>query len=306
MWTACGPSTPGRTPTAPSSATIGAGNTTAATPVPPPAGGSEPPGGIGTVTVSVVGDVGWCGSPGVALTSRMLQETTGPILLAGDLAYMRGRMEEFRNCFDPDYGRFRGRWRPAPGNHEYDDPGAAGYFAYFGDAAGPAQRGYYAFDAAAWRILMLNSNQPAASGSPQFLWVKDELQTHRTRCALAVWHHPYVTSGPNGPHPQLRDLLVLLHEAGVEVVVSAHDHFYERFGPQNPTLQPDRERGFRQFIAGTGGAPLYRPATRAPNSEVIVESWGVLKFRLSPVAYDWEFVNATTGIAADRGTAACH
>ena len=256
--------------------------------------------------MTVVGDIGWCGSPGVALTGQLLQESSGPILLAGDLAYMRGRMEEFRNCFEPDYGRFRSRFRPTPGNHEYDDPGANGYFSYFGEAAGPGRQGYYAFDAASWRILMLNSSQPVSNGSPQHLWAKNELQTHPTRCTLAVWHHPYVTSGPNGPNAYMRDLFALLYEAGADVVVSAHDHFYERFGPQNPAYEADRERGIRQFIAGTGGAPLYRPVARFPNSEAIVEAWGVLKFRLSPTAYEWEFVDANSRAIADRGVANCH
>ncbi len=304
LWSACGSSTPRNGPTAPTSIDP-SGNATGAVPNPSPTL-PEPPVGSGTVAVTAVGDIGWCGSAGVGLTGRLLQEGSGPILLAGDLAYMRGRMEEFRNCFEPDYGRYRSRFRPAPGNHEYEDPGANGYFSYFGDAAGPGRQGYYAFDAAAWRVLMLNSSQPAANGSPQYLWVKSDLQSHRTRCTLAVWHHPYVTSGPNGPNTYMRDMFALLYEAGAEVVVSAHDHFYERFGPQNPAYEADRDRGIRQFIAGTGGAPLYRPVARFPNSETIVEAWGVLRLRLSPMAYDWEFVDASSGAIADRGTASCH
>jgi hypothetical protein len=215
-------------------------------------------------------------------------------------------MDDFRNCFEPEYGRFRSRWRPVPGNHEYEDAGASGYFTYFGDAAGVGRTGYYSFDAAAWRILMLNSNLPSSNGSPQYLWVRDELSRHRTRCTMAVWHHPYVSSGPNGPTVYLRDMWSLLHEWNVEMVVSGHDHFYERFGPQTASYAPDPTKGIRQFIAGTGGAPLYRPVSRFPNSEVIVEAWGVLKLNLFPTSYEWDFVNANTNASADRGTAQCH
>jgi hypothetical protein len=242
----------------------------------------------------------------VALTARLLQAVAGQILLAGDLAYMNGRLEEFRNCFDPEYGQFRARWRPIPGNHEYGDPGANGYFTYFGDAAGPARRGYYSFDAAAWRVLMMNSAQPVSNNSAQYLWARDELTRYPTRCTLAVWHHPYVSSGPNGPNTFMRDMWALLYEHNADVVVSGHDHFYERFAPQNTAYGADRERGIRQFVAGTGGAPLYRAATRFPNSEIIVEAWGVLKLTLHPMAYEWEFVNASSNAIADRGVGQCH
>jgi hypothetical protein len=256
--------------------------------------------------VLAVGDIGWCGSQGVAQTGQLLQRLAGQILLAGDLAYMNGRAEEFKNCFDPEYGRFRSRWRPAPGNHEYSDPGANGYFTYFGDAAGPGRRGYYSFDAAAWRVLMINSAQPAATNSAQYLWAQEELQRNRTRCTLAVWHHPYTSSGPNGPNPFMRDMWSLLYEHHGDVVVSAHDHFYERFGPQNAAYEPDAARGLRQFIAGTGGAPLYRPVSRFPNSEAIVEAFGALKLTLNPTSYEWEFVSAVTNAVMDRGVGQCH
>jgi acid phosphatase type 7 len=279
----------------------GPNNGSPALPLPP-----EIPPGSGTAVLLATADIGWCGSEGVGLTARLLQSLSGQILLVGDLAYMHGRAEEFKNCFDPEYGRFRSRWRPIPGNHEYSDPGANGYFTYFGDAAGPARRGYYSFDAAAWRVLMLDSAQPAALNSPQYLWARDELLRYRTRCTMAVWHHPYVSSGPNGPNLFMRDIWTLLYDNNAEVVVSGHDHFYERFGPQTAAQQPDPQRGIRQFIAGTGGAPLYRPVTRFPNSEVVVEAWGVLRLTLHPSSYDWEFIEAATNTASDRGAALCH
>jgi hypothetical protein len=267
----------------------------------------EIPIGTGSAVVTAIGDVGWCGSPGMAQVARLLQDISGQILLAGDLAYMNGRIEEFRNCFDPDFGRFRSRFRPALGNHEWDGGMRGdGYFQYFGDAAGPGRRGYYSFRAATWLVLMLNSSEPAASNSAQYLWVRDELRTNPTRCALAVWHHPYVSSGPNGPNPFMRDMWQLLQDNNAEVVVTAHDHFYERFGPQDFAYLPDRDKGIRQFIAGSGGAPLYHAVSRFPNSEALVEAFGALKLTLNPMSYDWEFIDARTSAVTDRGTTQCH
>ena len=47
---------------------------------------------------------------------------------------------------------------------------------------------------------MLDSNIPAARGSPQWEFVRRELELQRRPCTLAVWHHPLFTSGQNGPN----------------------------------------------------------------------------------------------------------
>jgi hypothetical protein len=261
--------------------------------------------GTGTAVITAIGDVGWCGSPGMSRTARLLQGMSGTLILAGDLAYMRGRAEDFKNCFDPDFGRFRSRFRPVPGNHEYEDPGANGYFSYFGDAAGPTRTGYYSFRAGPWHVLMLNSEAPASSNSAQYLWTRDELRTNPSRCTMAVWHRPFATSGPNGPTPYMRDLWQLLMDHQAELVISGHDHFYERFGPMDAAYQPS-EKGLRQFIAGSGGAPLYRAVSRFPNSAIVIEAFGVLRMTLQPGFYDWEFIDATTNATGDRGQAQCH
>jgi calcineurin-like phosphoesterase family protein len=299
----------GNSSSSPTSATTLGNQPSGPTAGPNPSPGSVPdiPIGTGTAVVTAVGDIGWCGSPGLPLTARLLDSIGGVVLLAGDLAYMNGRLDDFNKCFEPDYGRFRSRWRPSPGNHEWDGGQIGqGYFSYFGDAAGPARRGYYSFRAAAWLVLMLNSAVPADTASAQYQWVREELRTNPTRCTLAVWHHPYVSSGPNGPNNFMRDMWQLLYENHAEVVIGGHDHFYERFGPQNSAYESDREHGIRQFIAGTGGAMLYRPATRFPNSEQIVEAYGVLKLTLQPTFYEWEFINAQTNASVDRGVGQCH
>ena len=70
-------------------------------------------------------------------------------------------MEEFRNCFEPSFGRFKSRMRATPGNHEYmASVSAEPYFNYFGDRSGPNRLGFYSFRAAEWTVLMLNSSVP--------------------------------------------------------------------------------------------------------------------------------------------------
>src|SRR5687768_2443636 len=168
----------------------------------PPSPSPEIPIGSGTAVVVAIGDVGWCGSTGLPLTARLLQSAgmNGQLILAGDLAYMNGQLDEFHRCFEPDFGRFRSRFRPVPGNHEWDHGMLGqGYFAYFGESAGPGRRGFYSFKAAAWQVLMLNSSVPVQNHSEQFLWARDEIRANPARCTMAVWHHPFASSGPNGP-----------------------------------------------------------------------------------------------------------
>lgn len=291
---AAGPVTPSDTP---------ASDPTPTTPTTPTAPG--PPTESGSATISVFGDTGWCGSPALAPIARLLANLGGPILLAGDLAYPNGALDDFRRCFHPGFGGLLSRIRTAPGNHEYVTPGADGYFTYFGDRAGPDRSGYHAFRIAAWKVLMLNSSVPIGRGSAQVEWVRQQLQDDPTRCALAVVHHPFDSSGPNGPSPWLRGLWELLHSLGADVVVAGHDHLYERFAPVDASQRSDPAKGIRQFTVGTGGAALSNRARAAANSELLISSYGLLRLRLEPALYEWEFLD-TNGAVLDRGLNICH
>jgi hypothetical protein len=269
-------------------------------------GGGETGGASTGVTVSMLaaGDIGQCGRAEVAQTARLVAANDGDVLLAGDIAYFQGTAVNFRDCFDPSWGPLRSRWHPVPGNHEYESPGAAPYFAYFGNAAGPDGLGYYAFTAGDWLILMLNSNTPATRGSPQWEFARRELERQRTPCTMAVWHHPLFSSGPNGINGQMRDMWALLETHKAEAVVSGHDHLYERFARQTSTGTPDPVNGIRQFIAGTGGAELYNFVRLTPNSEERIMKFGVMRFTLRPAQLEWEFLGID-GSISDRGLDTC-
>jgi hypothetical protein len=254
--------------------------------------------------VAAVGDIGLCGSEGVAKTAQIVRGIDGQVLLAGDIGYPQGTMANYLQCFEPEWGEFRRRWRPAPGNHEYETSGAAGYFQYFGLATGTGARSYYGFRAGDWLVLMLDSNIPAGIGSPQYDFVRSELLANTSPCTMAVWHHPLFSSGPNGPNAFMREMWSLLYERDADVIVTGHDHLYERFGKQDPDGRSDI-RGLRQFIVGTGGAQLYDFMRITPNSQVRIKSHGVLRLTLSPNSYEWAFID-TTGAIADSGVDGCH
>ena len=262
--------------------------------------------GSASTSINVLGDTGWCGSPALAPISRLFERFDGDIILAGDLAYPSGTMEEFRNCFEPSFGRFKSRMRASPGNHEYvASVSADSYFSYFNDRSGPHRLGYYSFRAAEWTVLMLNSNIPIGRNSAQLAFVRQVMQQSPTRCTMAVMHHPFDSSSLNGPTPALRDLWDLMYTLGGDLVLNGHDHVYERHAPVNADQRRDDARGIRQFTVGTGGAPLYGRVRNAINSELMIPNYGLLRLKLDPALYEWQFMDMN-GNVLDRGLNVCH
>ncbi len=268
-----------------------------------------PPSGFSMTPQILVGagDIGRCGSDGAEQTAALLDGIGGTVFTAGDNAYPNGREQDYRDCYAPNWGRHRDRTYPSPGNHEYETPGAAGYFAFFGPRAGPGSQGYYAYSLGSWRIFSLNSEVPSSAGSPQARWLEAELAAAGTGCAAAYWHRPLFSSGPHGDARDMRDLFQILYAGGVEFVVFGHDHIYERFARMSPDGTPDPIKGVRAFVAGTGGTPLSTPRTVRPGSEALLSAWGVVRFELSSTGYQWQFVQAGRGAAiGDSGSDSCH
>jgi hypothetical protein len=257
------------------------------------------------------GDIAMCTNPGREQTAALLDQHEGLILALGDLAYKNGSAEDFANCYDPTWGRHKARTRPVPGNHEYDTPGAAGYFGYFGPAAADPKKGWYSFDLGAWHIVALNSNCGAvggcAPGSPQVEWLRADLAARPSRCTLAYWHHPRFSSGFHGTNPITHGLWQTLYDAGADVILTAHDHHYERMRQLDPFGAPDPTWGIRQFIVGTGGGDLYRLGELRPTSELRQPNvFGVLKLTLRSDSYEWQFLPVAGQTFTDGGSATCH
>jgi hypothetical protein len=252
------------------------------------------------------GDIGLCGSPAVAATAQLLDSISGIVFTTGDHAYPDGTAANFRDCYEPHWGRHRGRTRPSPGNHDYHSAGAAPYFAYFGENAGPFGLGYYSYIAGPWQVIALNSEVPIGPGSAQIQWLRTTLATNRSPCTMAYWHKPLFTSGPNGANLDMREVWRALYEFGADLVINGHDHLYERFAPQDPDGRADSARGLRQITIGTGGGPLYTPITSAANTEAIHVGYGVLKLTLADGNYQSEFVPVAGNPYTDRSLGQCH
>jgi acid phosphatase type 7 len=267
---------------------------------------STPTAAQGLVFVGA-GDIAACSSMGDEATAALLDRIDGLIFTAGDNIYPNASERNIANCWEPSWGRHKARIRPVPGNHDYIAGDASQYFAYFGEAAGPAGLGYYSFNYGSWHIIMLNSVLPLNANSPQEQWLRADLAANPAACTLAVVHHPVFSSGQYGVTSRTRHAYRVMYEAGVEVMVSGDAHHYERFAPQDPTGQADPERGVRQFIVGTGGAHFTPIGFRRPNSEArIGQTNGVLKFTLFDGGYSWEFVPVDGQTSTDSGSYGCH
>src|SRR5437773_4604087 len=209
------------------------------------------------------GDIASCKNPeGARATAKLIEQIPGTVFAAGDLAYETGSAEDFKNCYEPTWGRFKDRTKPALGNHEYGNHTASAYFQYWGARAGPVGKGYYSYDLGNWHIVVLNTNCDAkalggcAAGSRLETWLKEDLAKHPAACILAYGHHALFSSGvfkSHAVHPELRELWEDLYAAHADLVLAGHEHSYERFAPQDPQGKADPVNGIREIVVGTGG-----------------------------------------------------
>jgi hypothetical protein len=258
------------------------------------------------------GDIADCRDlSGAEATAKLLDQLPGTVMAVGDLAYPDGSKENFV-CYDKTWGRAKSRTRPAAGNHEFRSVGGTPYFEYFGAAAGDPKTGYYSYELGTWHIVVLNSECQdvggCEAGSPQEKWLRADLAAHPAACTLAYWHKPLFSSGSaHGNDLIVKPLFQALYEANADVVVTGHDHDYERFAPQTPDGAPDPQRGIREFVVGTGGKnhrPFVEPK---PNSELRdATAFGVLKLTLKPGSYDWQFIPEAGKTFTDSGSGKCH
>jgi hypothetical protein len=283
-----------------------------------------------TVTVMAVGDIAcdptsphFNGGQGdakfcqeKATSDLVVQAHPDAVLALGDNQYENATLSAFEQSYDPTWGRFKDITYPVPGNHEYQTPGAAGYFAYFGPLARNIPVAYYSFNLGDWHLIALNSECTAprvidcGAGSEQEHWLLSDLVANRSLCTLAFWHEPRFTSGRNLNHPALQAFWDDLYAFGADIVLNGHDHIYERFAPQNPQQQLD-PRGIREFIVG-GGGNNHQPAYGILQPYSVVRdntTYGVLKLTLRPDSYDWQYLpaqHAGNGTFTDKGSGTCH
>ena len=276
--------------------------------------------GAAAPIVAAAGDIACApGDPVTPTTCHQMQTSNlfvgNPAITAvlplGDEQYEDGLLSEFQNSYDLSWGRALGKTHPVPGNHEYaSGSNGNGYFAYFGARAGTAGRGWYSFNVGQWHLVALNSNCSAVGGcgssSPQVTFLKNDLAAHHPACTLAYWHHARFSSGPNGNLAAYDAIWKVLYSHHVDVVLSGHDHIYERYALQTSAQARDPKHGIREFVVGTGGRSLDPFTGPFTNGQFRQRSqFGILKLTLHPHRYEWRYVSAAKHVL-DSGETDCH
>lgn len=273
--------------------------------------------------IAAAGDVA-C-APGSTTTSTQCQDAATANLLAGstavlplgDTQYESGSLFEFGNAYDHTWGSYNSIVHPAVGNHEYKTAGAQGYKDYFGASANPDGDNnlYYSYNIGAWHLIALDSDcsllPPApgttngcGKGSPEEVWLRNDLAADNSQCVLAYWHHPKFSSFP-GRLSKVKSFWTDLQNDGAELILNGHSHAYERFAPQTPAGDPSNS-GIVEIVAGTGGDDHMKQISNASNSVYRNNTdFGVLKVTLQASGYGFQFVN-TSGTVLDAGSASCH
>jgi acid phosphatase type 7 len=242
------------------------------------------PAGAATVTVATAGDIARAslGTPQQQTAGLVTAFNPTAVFALGDEQYPQGSLADFETYYDASWGAFKSITYPIPGNHEYETPGAAGYYGYFGAAAGRRARGYYSFDIGNWHVLALNSECKQIDCTAEKSWMKADLAADTHLCEVAMYHR----SGLAWPRK-------LMEAGGGDLALAGHHHVYERWAGEN---------GLVRFTVGTGG---YSLGTPDPGAIVGIATYGILELTLQGSSYSWSFVD-TSGTVQDSGLKNCH
>jgi hypothetical protein len=172
---------------------------------------------------------------------------------AGDVQYKSGTLSEFRAGYDVAFRGTLAITQPVIGNHEIkSDPTAGGFCAYFGAAARCPSHAYRV-DYGRWSLIVLDSNDGASSA--EVAHFRTLLTEAGDDHVAVVFHHPLWSSPCEGCHGNITDVTGFWDvavPAGVDLILGAHDHKYERF--DRMTSAGPNASGIPQLVTGMGGA----------------------------------------------------
>lgn len=210
--------------------------------------------------VGVIGDMGE-GSPAQARVAELLVKwAPSHVATVGDNVYPMGREVDWAKRFDPYYGRLRSRttWQPALGNHDYYGGDLRPYFSRFPQLAGQA---FYTWKLGPAQFFVLDSEQRLDAASSQRAWLEQQLAASTAPYRVVQLHRPMISSHAGGDgRARFESLGPLLAKHGVQLVLTGHEHGYERSQPHDGAVHV--------VTGGGGGFSIGYPLPLPDRSEV--------------------------------------
>ena len=294
----------------PASISLGFSNGISTPPINPgtftPSTGTTPPNGSPFI-VTATGD-GADGANNATNVSNVIASLNPNLFLYLGDVYQDGTFAEYYNWYgtgSTSYSRFNAITNPTIGNHEYIGNSAAGYFDYWDNIPN-----YYSYNAGGWHFVSLNSNASRIGvdvNSAQYSWLAQDLAANASLCTIVYYHHPLFNIGPEGPTTAMSDIWTLMAQNGVSIVLTGHDHDYQRWIPLDGSGQPDLA-GITEFVAGGGGHGLQTITgsdSRVAFSDYLnPEAFGVLRLALNTSGANFEYINGS-GVILDSGVVPC-
>lgn len=213
----------------------------------------------GSWKFAALGDYGSGHQPQDEIAQNIARGKPDLILTLGDNVYYNGTEQEFRDKWDGEdqFGMLRREFpvRPSLGNHDVRrEPDGVPFFRRFPEL-GNAR--FYSFDKEGVHFTALNTNESLAPGSPQYRWLEHDLKRSTRDWNVLFFHHPIASSQPHHRSPNLDNLGPLMAKYGVDLVLSGHEHNYQRTAPLN-------EGGTVEVVTGGGGKSLHPFLWRQP------------------------------------------
>jgi len=162
---------------------------------------------------------------------------------------------------------------PAMGNHDLDDDGGA-YFQSFYTPVGASQtERYYSFNRGNVHVVSLDVMGTFSAGSNQYKWLQSDLSSNDRLWTIAFLHKsPYSTGTTHGSDTAVRrELVPLFDQYKVDLVLSGHNHNYERTFPlrggtvvdRSPVPVYENPQGTIYIVTGGAGGSLYAQSSSA-------------------------------------------
>lgn len=208
-----------------------------------PAGDPKFPLKPNSVRFAVIGDNGTGEKPeydvGRQMETMRAQFPFDFVLMLGDNMYGGEAPGDFKRKFEDPYRALLDggvKFYASLGNH--DNPNQRFYKLYNMEG-----KRYYNFKKGGAEFFALDSNY---MDPPQIEWLDKALASSNAAWKICYFHHPLYSDGMfHGPDRDLRARLEpIFAKRGVRVVLSGHEHVYERVKPQN---------GIYYFVMGASG-----------------------------------------------------